>query len=255
MGATVTGLDLGSASDDDSAHELWRAFHEFSVLVFRDQHLDASTQLTFAKRWGTPLVVPSLADHALPGLPAVLRVTNAGKRSTLTENWHFDSAFFQHPPPITVLAAQQVPEIGGDTMWANQCLAYESLSPAMQRLIDPIRIAFVGSLPDGDAGRRDVIAYHPAVAIHPATGRKALRIGRPESAPHIEGMTREESRGLLEYLYHHASRPDFVYRHRWRAGDVVVWDNRSLLHYAIHDYGDAERLMHRVTVIETTDAA
>ena len=88
---------------------------------------------------------------------------------------------------------------------------------------------------------------------HPATRRRALGIGRIESVPYFEGMTEEESRGLLEFLYAHASRPEFVYRHRWSDGDVVMWDNRCLLHYAIHDYGDAERLMHRATVVNPFD--
>lgn len=253
VAAAVTDIDLRAAIGTDAMSTLWDAFHEHSVLVFRDQHLTPLQQVAFAERWGTPLVVPSLADHAVPDHPAVLRVTNAGKQASLTENWHFDSAFFEHPPPITVLSAQRVPELGGDTMWANQYLAYDQLSPAMQQLIDPLRIAFAGTLTDGTGGRREVVTYHPAVHIHPGTGRKALRTGRLASAPHIEGMTTAESRGLLEFLHEHASRPDFVYRHSWRPGDVVMWDNRCLLHYAIHDYGQADRLMHRITVVDPDD--
>jgi taurine dioxygenase len=253
IAATVTDLDLSEPIGAEAMSGLWRAFHEHTMLVFRDQLLTPGQQAAFAKRWGTPLVVPALAEHAVPDHPSVLRVTNAGKHASLTENWHFDSAFFEHPPPITMLSAQHVPELGGDTMWANQYLAYERLSPTMQRLIDPLRIAFVGTLPDDGGGRREVVTYHPAVHTHPATGRKSLRTGRLEAAPHVEGMAASESRGLLEFLHDHASRPEFVYRHSWRAGDVVMWDNRCLLHYAIHDYGEARRLMHRVTVVDPTD--
>ncbi|HEY5875754.1 MAG TPA: TauD/TfdA family dioxygenase [Ilumatobacteraceae bacterium] len=253
VAAEVTGIDLAAAIDDDTMLDLRRAFARHSVLVFPDQHLDPVAQVAFAQRWGTPLVVTRLAAHAVPGTPAVLRVTNTGKASTLTETWHLDSAFFETPPPITILAAQEIPELGGDTMWANQYLAYDALSPTMQRLLAPLRAAFTGSLPDDSGTKHEVVTYHPVVRTHPATGRRSLAIGQIHSVPHFEGMSAEESRGLLEFLYQHASRPEFVYRHRWQAGDVVMWDNRCLLHYAIHDYEDDARLMHRVTVIEPYD--
>jgi taurine dioxygenase len=253
VGAEVTGLSLAGEISDATMDELFDAFHEHCVLVFPDQHLDAVSQQAFAAHWGTPAVVPYLAPHAVPGSPAVLRVPNMGKANTLTENWHFDAAYFENPPPIAILAAQVLPPVGGDTMWANQYAAYEALTPAMQRLLSGLRAAFTGSMPDDDGVRREVVTYHPVVRTHPATKRQALGIGRIESVPYFEGMTEEESRGLLEFLYHHASRPEFVYRHQWRDGDVVMWDNRCLLHYAIHDHGDAERLMHRATVIDPHD--
>jgi taurine dioxygenase len=253
LAAEVTGIDLAALIAGDTMGALRRAFARYSVLIFPDQHLDPAAQVAFAQRWGTPLVVPRLAAHAVPEAPAVLRVTNTGKASTLTENWHFDSAFFETPPPITILAAQEIPELGGDTMWANQYLAHDALTPAMQQLLAPLRAAFTGSLPDESGTKRDVVTFHPVVRTHPATGRRSLAIGQIHSVPHFEGMTVEESRGLLEFLYQHASRPEFVYRHRWQPGDVVMWDNRCLLHYAIHDYGDETRLMHRVTVVEPYD--
>jgi taurine dioxygenase len=253
VGAEITGIDLGSPIDSVAMSELTAAFHEHGVLVFPEQQLDAVSQEAFAAHWGTPLVVPYLAPHAVPGSPSVLRVTNMGKAATLTENWHFDSAYFEVPPPIAILAAQDIPEIGGDTMWANQYLAYEALSPTMQQLIGDLEAAFTGSMPDDDGVRREVVTFHPVVRTHPATGRRALGTGRIESVPYFHGMTPEESRGLLEFLYAHACRPEFVYRHRWRSGDVVMWDNRCLLHYAIHDYGDATRLMHRATVVDPFD--
>jgi taurine dioxygenase len=123
----------------------------------------------------------------------------------------------------------------------------------MQQLLDGLRAAFTGTMPDADGVRREVVRFHPVVRTHPATGRRALGTGRIESVPYLEGMTPEESRGLLEFLYAHAARPEFVYRHRWRAGDVVMWDNRCLMHYAVHDYGDEPRLLHRVTVVDPFD--
>jgi taurine dioxygenase len=252
VGAEVVDADLDSL-DDASMRELTAAFHAHGVLVFRDQHLDAPRQVEFAARWGTPLVVPYLAKHAVDGSPSVLRVTNMGKAGTLTENWHFDSAYFEVPPPIAILAAQTLPDIGGDTMWSNQYLAYEALSPTMQGLLEGLRAAFTGTVVDDDGERRDVVTFHPVVRVHPATGRKAIGVGRIESVPYFEGMTPEESRGILTFLYEHAAKPEFVYRHRWHAGDVVMWDNRCLLHYAVHDYGDAVRNLHRVTVVDPFD--
>jgi taurine dioxygenase len=249
LGATVSNVDLSGPLDDDTFGVLQETFFAHCVLVFPGQHLTPDAQFEFGRRWGEPLVVPYLAAHAVPGQPGILRVTNMGKAETLTENWHFDSAFFEEPPPIAILAAQQLPEIGGDTMWANQYDAYDALSPTMKELIGDLRAAFTGSRVDDDSVRRDVTTFHPVVRTHPVTGRRALAIGRIESVPYFEGMTPAESRPIIEFLYSHAARPDFTYRHRWGQGDVVMWDNRCLLHYAVHDYGDTPRLLHRMTVL------
>lgn len=251
VGARVTGCDLHESLDEETFAVLHQALLDHGVLIFPGQLLTAPALDAFARSWGEPLVVPYLAAHAAPGHPAVLRVTNMGKENAVTESWHFDSAFFEHPPPLTILAAQELPEVGGDTMWANQYAAFEALSPTMQRLLSHLRAGFSGSLRDDDGGNpREVVTYHPVVRHHPVTGRPALATGHPDSVPHFEGMSEEESRPLIEFLYRHASRPEFIYRHRWGQGDVVMWDNRRLLHYAIHDYGDAVRNLFRVTVME-----
>ena len=249
VGAAVTGVDLSGPMDDGDFAVVHQALLDHCTLIFPDQHLDAGGLEVFGRRWGEPLVVPYLKPHQVPGHPAVLRVTNMGKAGTLTENWHFDSAFFEEPPPIAILAAQRLPEVGGDTMWANQYAAYDALSEPMKRLLDGLRAAFTGTKVDDDGTRYPVETYHPIVRTHPLTGRKALAVGRIESVPRIEGMTDEESRPLLTFLYQHASRPDFVYRHRWSQGDVVMWDNRCLLHYAVHDYGDEQRDLIRITIL------
>lgn len=250
LGAVVTGVNLHGELDDDTAAELDRALLGYGVLVFpSDEPLAPEAQTALARRWGEPLVVPYLRDHAVAGHPAVLRVENMGKANTLTENWHFDSAYFEHPPPLAILAAQRLPESGGDTMWADQRTAHDALSPRMQTLLGDLRAAFTGTMVvDGE--RRPVVTYHPVVRTHPRSGRRALATGRIESVPHFEGMTADESAPILRFLYEHASQPEFVYRHRWRPHDVVVWDNRITIHYAIHDYGDEERLLHRITVVD-----
>jgi alpha-ketoglutarate-dependent taurine dioxygenase len=249
LGAAITGVDLSAPIDDDTFAVIREAFLDHCMLVFPGQHLAPPAQEAFGRRFGQPLVVPYLAKHAVTGHPAILRVTNMGKAGTLTENWHFDSAYFEEPPPIAILAAQRLPEVGGDTMWANAYLAYEALSDTMKQLLSGLRAAFTGTVVDDDGQRRDVVTYHPVVRTHPLTKRRSLAIGRIESVPYLEGMSEAESRPLLQLLYEHATRPEFVYRHRWGAGDVVMWDNRCTLHYAIHDYGDAPRDLNRITIL------
>jgi taurine dioxygenase len=249
LGAAVTGVDLDEPLDEEQFAALHAAFLDHLVLVFPGQHVAPAAQEDFARWWGEPLVVPYLAAHAVDGHPAVLQVRNVGKANTVTESWHFDSAFFPHPPPITILAAQVVPPVGGDTMWANQYAAYDALSDRMKELLGGLRAEFTGSAVADDGARRLLTTAHPVVRTHPETGRPALAVGHPgDSVVGFEGMTADESLPLLTFLYQHASRPDFTYRHRWSAGDVVMWDNRCTIHYAVHDYGDEERTLNRVTI-------
>lgn len=249
LGAAVTGVDLNAGLDDDQFAVVHRAFLDHCVLVFPGQHLRPPGQEAFARRWGKPMVLDYLRAHAVDGHPSILQVRNTGKANTVTENWHIDSVYFERPPKLAILAAQHLPDTGGDTMWANQYAAYEALSEPMRRLLEPLRALFAGTVVDDDGNRREVRTPHPVVRTHPETRRRALAVGRPgASVPAFEGMTEDESRPLLEFLYGHAARPDFVYRHRWSQGDVVMWDNRCTIHYAVHDYGDGERTLNRVTV-------
>jgi taurine dioxygenase len=135
-------------------------------------------------------------------------------------------------------------------MWANTAAAHDALSPTMQGLLAGLGGQFTGTMVNGDDGvRRPVVTTHPLVRVHPETGRRALAVCRPpDSVVGIDGMTAEESLPLLAFLYQHVQKPEFVYRHRWQPGDVVVWDNRSTVHYAVHDYGDEARTLHRVTI-------
>jgi taurine dioxygenase len=250
LAAAVTGVDLNQPVGDDDFAAMHTALLEHAVLVFPGQHLQPGGQEGFARRWGEPLVLPYLAAHAVPGHPAVLQVRNVGKVNTVTENWHFDSAFFPRPPALTLLAAQVLPAIGGDTMWANQCTAYDALSDGMKGILSGLQAKFCGTTVADDGTRQPLVTAHPVVRTHPETGRQALAIGRAgESVVGFEGLTDEESRPILDFLYRHASSPEFVYRHRWSPGDVVMWDNRATIHYAIHDYGDAERTLNRVTIM------
>ena len=161
-----------------------------------------------------------------------------------------DSAYLEKPPSISILAAQELPPAGGDTMFCNQYFAYDSLSDGLRTYLEGLRGKFTGAIMARRTGHEGEIpyTYHPLVRTHPETGRKALFISHPDTVPSIENMTEAESRPLLDYLYAHGPQPDRSYRHIWQPGDVVMWDNRCTMHYAVHDFGDADRFMHRVTI-------
>jgi taurine dioxygenase len=248
LGAAVDSVDL-HALDDASFADLHRAFLEHCVLVFRGQHLKEKAQLAFARRWGEPVVTPML--KSLEGYPEIVQITNPGKSNATTEVWHYDASFAEAPPKITILSALIVPH-GGDTMWTNQYLAYERLSDGLKKMLAGLRAEFVGARiarfmktdpKDIPPGR-----LHPIVRTHPETERKALYVGHWETMTHFEGWTAEESRPLLDHLYESSFTPDNIYRHMWQPGDVVMWDNRCTMHFAVHDYGDAERVLNRVTL-------
>ena len=240
IAAEVSGVDLNGSLADATVEEIRKACLDHCVLLFRGQKLEPASQVALTKRLGTALVIPYLKSFWLPGYPEIVVVRNLGKANSVTEEWHSESSFFPVPPGYTVLVARELPEFGGDTMFANQYLAYETLSPTMQRVISGLRA--IHRAAGDDSGRPG--ESHPVEVTHPETGRKALYVNRAYTC-RFEGLTEAEGNGLLEFLLQHSSRPDFVYRHRWTRGDVLVWDNRPILHYAVHDYGKAQRVMYR----------
>ena len=254
IGIEVTGVNLSQPLDDEvfsRLHEIFLASD--GVVVFPDQHITPKAQSDFSSRWGQPVVNPYLAEkHGFPGCPAVLHVDNVGKANTPTERWHTDWIFMDEPPAISIAAAQELPPAGGDTMWANQYLAYERLSSGMKRMLSSLNGLFPGSQVSAKTGEKeDFLGVHPIVRTHAETGRKSLLVVHPgDSVIGFEDMTPEESRPLLDFLYDWATQPDLIYRHQWRPGDLVMWDNRCTLHYAVHDYGDeAKRTLSRVAVM------
>jgi taurine dioxygenase len=248
LGAEVHGVDAASL-DDASFDALHRAFLEHHVLVLRDQKLTPEQQVDFGRRFG-PLFVHPIVPH-LPGHPEVIEIANRGKRRSVTEVWHSDVSFAERPPLGSALYALEVPEAGGDTLFANQHLAFERLSPGLQRMLEGLRALHSGAglgsaLGEGERWR-DHATAHPVVRTHPETGRKALYVNEGFTVA-FEDMTREESAPLLRFLARACTRPDLTFRHRWRTGDLLLWDNRSVQHYAIHDHGDAPRRLHRITI-------
>lgn len=251
VGAAVEGLRLGEPLAAEILEQLQEAFLRHCVLVFHDQHLGPTAQLGFARLWGEPVVTALLSKQQLADYPDVLQLRTEPKSEYSTEAWHYDGPHTAVPPKITLLSAQVVP-VGGDTMWSNQYIAYERLSPTMQRMLEGLRVEFRAvraagrfkGVPESEIPQ----AVHPLVRTHPQTGRKALYLGPPDNVQCFDGMTPAESRPLLAYLYEHSTQPDNVYRHMWRAGDLLMWDNRCTMHYAVHDYGVQERVMNRVTL-------
>lgn len=246
IGAEISGARIADL-DEESFAAVRDAFYAHTMLVFRDQFVDPDAQIRFTRRWGPVYITPYLKK--VEGYEELVPQINRGKAKTATELWHSDGSFFPDPPGIAILAAKVLPPAGGDTMFANAYAAYDALSDRMKQLLEGLRCIHVDTVlyKSGIENANAPDQSYPVVRTHPVTRRKCLYVNEMFSS-HFDGMTREESRGLMQYLFDHSSRHEFVYRHQWRPGDVVMWDNRCTLHYAVHDYGDAQRVMHRTSV-------
>ena len=258
LGAVIGGVDLAEL-DDETVAEIRAAWLQHLVVFFHDQQLDSDQFVAFAKRIGEPVEYPFVRgfdDH-----PEIIAVT---KLPTETVNfggiWHSDTTYLAEPPMATTLLSREIPPFGGDTMFANQYAAYEALSPAMQALLDPLRGIASSALADvsktredrrRDAGTDvDDIVYeasHPVVRTHPETGRKALFVNVAHTA-RFDGMTEEESKPLLQFLFQHQVKPEFTCRFVWGVGSLALWDNRCAQHNPVNDYHGYKRVMHRITL-------
>jgi len=267
LGASVEGLDLTQPVGDDMMQALRQAFLDHLVLVFPGQaHITPSQHVAFARRWGPLQTMP--AGH-LPGHPELIEIaarrgvkpsnanperrTHASAKLARTDIWHSDQTYEPHPVIGSLLLARELPSAGGDTMFSNQYDAFETLSTGMQELLRNLRALHSGEgyyrlmgLDPADAP----LTPQPVARVHPETGRTALYVNRVWTKQ-LEGMTVEESQPLLNYLYAHAVEPCFTFRHRWQVGDLLMWDNRAVQHYAIDDYGNETRVMHRATLLGT----
>ena len=246
LGGVVHGVDVRDLDGAQFA-AIKAAFAEHLVLAFPGQDLTPAEQIAFAARWG------ELQRHPYYGSdehPELMRLENHGKRKNPNEHWHSDMSYEQRPPKITMLYALEAPELGGDTAFANQHLALQQLS---EPLTDQLRTMNAVHSAAGLARlyRQDPAeaprAVHPVIRRHEDRGDDALYVCRAFTTK-FEGWRTNESQGLLNFLFEHSARPDFQARHRWNAGDLVMWDNRSVLHYAVHDHADAARTINRVQV-------
>ena len=261
VGVSLGGINLTGEITVTEKDALRSALHNNCVLVLRGQFLEPDDHVRLARVFGEPFLPSYYAANALEGHPQIAVVPNFGKAKAPAEAWHTDWSHMSTPPAVSVARAHVLPDTGGDTMFSNQYAAYERLSDGMKELLKGRRGKFVGSRPKSvqkmsgtsdtlpATEREPVISYHPIARVHPETGRTALYLNRPgEAMVAIEGLTGAESLPILKFLYDQSSTPDNVYRHQWRPGDVVCWDNRCAMHYGVHDYGDVERTLHRITV-------
>ncbi|WQD77298.1 TauD/TfdA family dioxygenase [Paraburkholderia kururiensis] len=266
LGAEVVGLDLSKPLGDDDFARIHRAHLEHHVLVFRDQRITPDEHVAFSRRFG-PLQIHVLHQFALPGHPEVLIVSNVienGKPIGLGDAgrfWHSDLSYKEKPSLGSLLHAQELPSEGGDTLFANMHLAWDTLPAHLRKAVEGKRaehtyLARYAELqarspwrpnltPEQIAQVKPVV--HPVVRTHPETGRKALFVSE-HFTTRIVDLPEDESRALLDELFAHSVRPEHLYRHRWQAHDLVFWDNRSLMHLAAGTPDHLRRKLYRTTI-------
>lgn len=260
IGATVEGLDLAAPLTDEHVADIRDALGEHLVLFFEEQTLTPIQQRDFAARFGPLYLHPFYAGH--DEAPEIMILEHDADHRANSDRWHNDVTYLENPPLGAVLYAEEIPRLGGDTLWANMYLAYESLSAPLQDLVSRLRAvhSFAKNFtPDrfralGMEDRRDQIyarhppVSHPVVRTNPATGRKALFVNA-DFTTHIEGVSPRESDVLLRLLFEHMAQPEFQVRWSWRAGNVAFWDNRWTQHCALADYYPQHRRVRRATIV------
>jgi len=259
LGAEIAGVDLGADLDEATIAAIRRAWLDHLVIFFRGQELLPERFLAFARCFGEVVEYPFI--KGIEGFPLITPVVKLEhERVNFGGLWHSDTAYLERPPMGTMLVAREVPPLGGDTLFANMYLAYETLSPGMQRLLDGLTAVNSSAKADvtktredriRDAARPDAkheyVAEHPVVRTHPETGRKALYVNGGHTV-RFKDMSEAESASLLQYLFAHQQRPEFTCRFRWEVGSLAFWDNRCAQHNPINDYHGFRRVMHRVTL-------
>ena len=277
IAAEIVGVDLSQDLDEDTFNEIERVYDNNAVTIIRDQDLTPAQHVAFSRRFGD-LEIHVLKQYLHPGHPELLVLSNLvddeGKPLGLADAgrvcvWHTDMSYLEKPPRGSMLYAREVPVKDGkplgDTLFADTAAAYAALPEALKKKLAGLKSIHrmtKGYEGDGKSGgpriayseeqrRSNPERAHPIVRTHPATGRKCLYVSRLCSVG-IEGMADSEAETLLEALYEHCTRPEFVYRHRWRKGDLVMWDNCAAQHLATMDYElPLRRVMHRTTLMGT----
>ncbi len=255
LGAEIGGVDLSQPMPDAVVHKIRQALLDHLVIFFHDQQLTSQQYLTFGEAFGTPVEYPLV--KGIEGFPPIIEVI---KRESDTVNfggiWHADTTYLEMPPMGSMLYALQIPPYGGDTLFANQYLAYETLSDTMRGVLDGLIGVSTSAKADVSKTREDMMqggqshnfqAEHPAVRTHPETGRKALYVNVAHTA-HFKGMTEAESAPILEFLFQHQVKPEFTCRFQWRVGSLAFWDNRAAQHNPVNDYHGHRRVMRRITL-------
>lgn len=263
LGAELHGVDLSAELAEETVAAIRRALLDHLVIFFRDQTLPPDRFLALARRFGTPIEYPFV--KGIEGYPEIINVAKLEhEKINFGGVWHSDTTYLQEPPMATLLVAREVPDVGGDTLFANQYLAYDTLSDTFKHLIGQLKGVSSSAKADASRTREDrirsdgsadarklLVAEHPAVRTHPETGRKALYVNRAHTVG-IAGMTADESAPLLEFLFNHQIRSEFTCRFHWEAGSLAIWDNRCAQHYAVNDYAGHRRIMQRITLAGDT---
>jgi taurine dioxygenase len=263
MAVAVEGVDLNTPPLPELSATLRQALWDNQVLCIRGQSIGPGAYLTAISAFGEPQIRPEIPH--VEGFPAVTTLSSEdrdtkgdGKRLVAGATWHSDDSFMARPSALTALYGIVVPDQGGDTQYANMYAAYEALPEAKRRHLDTLQVVHTMKPARDGLGRTRSIdpailaqrppSTHPLIRTHPETGRKALYLSR-NRMDHIVGMDRAEGHPLIDELVEHAIQPQFTYRHKWRQGDIVIWDNRCLMHKANGDYPEgARRFMQRIIV-------
>jgi taurine dioxygenase len=259
LGAELSGIDLTKKLDASQAAEVRQALLDHQVIFLRDQNLTPQQFLDFARAMGTPIEYPFV--KGLEGFPEIIEVKKLeNERLNFGGIWHSDTTYLEVPPMGSMLLSREIPPYGGDTMFANQYLAYEALSDTMKRLLDGLVGISTSAKADVSKTREDrmksdgkqeaprnYVAEHPVVRTHPETGRKALYVNVAHTAG-IKGLTEQESAPLLSFLFEHQVKPEFTCRFAWTPNAIAFWDNRCAMHNPINDYHGFRRVMHRITL-------
>lgn len=265
IGAVVTGVNLSEPLPDEAIAEIRRALDERLVLFFEDQVLDPVQQRDFAARFGPLYKHPFYPGH--PKAPEIMVLLNDETHQPNADRWHNDVTYLEAPPQASVLYAEEIPEVGGDTLWANMYNAYDALSQPMKDLVSGLRAmhSFAKNFtPDrfhalGMDNQRDRIyaahppVSHPVARTNPDTASKALFVNQ-DFTSHIQGVSTRESDAILRFLYDHMAQPEFQVRWRWTPHTVAFWDNRWAQHCALGDYFPKRRRMRRATIVGSRPA-
>ena len=261
VGAEIRNIDLARL-DDASTEIVRRTLFDRGVVFFRDQQLTPEQHAAAAERFGA-ININRFFKH-VDGYPMIAEVRKEPEQKTnIGGGWHTDHTYDQIPALGSMLYAREVPDSGGDTMFASMYAAYDALSDGLKATLEGMRAVhssrhvfgannrrpkdndLQGRLGNPEFATQD--AVHPVAIRHPGSGRKALYVN-PSFTLRFEGWTEDESRPLLDYLYRHAVRPEFCCRFQWAKGSMAFWDNRATWHYAVNDYHGERRLMHRITI-------
>jgi taurine dioxygenase len=278
IGAVIENVDLSQPLSDDNQRTVRQALVDHGVIFFREQSLTSEQHVALARIFGTP-IRKNIYLPAVAGFPEIEVIAHSEQtQSGGTDNWHVDVSWQAQPPKATVLHAQEIPEGGGgDTIWASSAAVYDLLDPDLARYFEKLKAVntFIASpkkqaladllsgydIPEGtseqsvEAGLarvRDASQKYPPIEVpviktHPENGRKLVFVNEGHTS-HLLGVSKTASQSLLNYLYDLIKTPEVQARFEWRAGDVAIWDNRQVQHYAARDYGSARRRIHRITL-------